>query len=282
MWFHVINLLGRSWGNLVRATSTNTLGFIVWTVAITVMGWTATLAGTWFQLRREKTEHPFERAVRNSLWPGIFEASGILTLVLCGWSAFTVSAVYEDHRSLVKELADFKGFPAQKQQLEDEARTARGDAEHWRSAYLGLSHADIHPDRVMNEQQTNKLFQSLEQVRENIAKDLKNREKTKDYTKIEIGCVMDREACRLSQQLFDTFHEAHWRIRARQKMGKEFDDYNKGYPISIGVTIWSNDQGRAQYLAWLLKDAGVDSTPNPTGPSTFKGLLIWVGYKQWP
>ena len=64
-WHHLVNLLGRSWGSLVRATSTNTLGFIVWTVLITVMSWAATLAGTWFQLKRDKTEHPFTKALRS-------------------------------------------------------------------------------------------------------------------------------------------------------------------------------------------------------------------------
>src|SRR6266496_4622349 len=104
-WPHFVSLLSRSWGNLVRATSTNTLGFILWTVALTLVSWTATLAGTWFQYKGENAERPLQKAIRSSLWPSVFEAVGICALVLCAWSIFIAKTIYDDHRSQVSSNA---------------------------------------------------------------------------------------------------------------------------------------------------------------------------------
>src|ERR1700691_4970580 len=39
---HFINSLGHSWSAMVTGTGTNTLGFVLWTLALTGVGWGAT------------------------------------------------------------------------------------------------------------------------------------------------------------------------------------------------------------------------------------------------
>jgi hypothetical protein len=99
MLHHFFNLVGYSWDSMTRATATNTLGFIVWTLAITGMGWASTVAGTWFLFKRERQPEPFKKALRQSLWLGLFEAIGITVLVLFGWACFGIKTVYELHMS---------------------------------------------------------------------------------------------------------------------------------------------------------------------------------------
>ncbi len=102
MWLHhLINLPGRSWHAMTAATSTNTLGFIVWTVAITAMGWVATTAARWLELKREKVSEPFRKAVLGSATAGAFLGAGVFILVVVAWGIFIIRTVYYDHQGLV-------------------------------------------------------------------------------------------------------------------------------------------------------------------------------------
>jgi hypothetical protein len=259
----------------VRATSTNTLGFFLWTVAITAVSWIATFAARVVQLKREKRERPFKGAIGDSLLPALFEVVAIAVLVACLWGVFVVRAVYDDHEESIHKIDELRGYEKDKQKFQDDLRYARADAEHWHNAYSGSSRSDIHPDRVLNSEESNKLFDELKRVSQEAG--------NKDYIKVEIGNVTDREALHLERQLFNVLYEAHWKIKTREKMGEDFDDYNKAYPFPVGVAVWSDDQSRATYLAWMLRDGGLsDVYSNPTGPAKFKGVLIWIGYKQWP
>jgi len=103
MWVHFLNLLGRSWENMVKATGTTTLGFIVWTLAIAVVGWSATVASRWLDLRKERPLNPFRTALRSSVRPGTIPALGFGFLVLLTLSMFVVNTTYDDHQSLVAE-----------------------------------------------------------------------------------------------------------------------------------------------------------------------------------
>lgn len=108
-WSHFVNLLGHSWDAMVRATGTTTLGFIIWTLALTAVGWAATVAVRWIELKRENTTSPFEKALLSSRLPGIFLAGGVFVLVLVVFWFFLALTVYRDHQSLVaenKKLAD--------------------------------------------------------------------------------------------------------------------------------------------------------------------------------
>jgi hypothetical protein len=101
MWSHFVNLLGHSWGAMVTATGTTTLGFIVWTLALTAVGWASTVAARWIELKREQTDSPFERAFLGSRLPGLFLGAGVVGLVFVAFFVFLVRTVYFDHQSLV-------------------------------------------------------------------------------------------------------------------------------------------------------------------------------------
>jgi hypothetical protein len=189
------------------------------------------------------------------------------------WEA--VRAVCNDHQALVNRVGELHDYAKNKQQFDDELRHARSEAERWHSAYSGLSRGDIHPDRVLNSEESNKLFEALKTM----SKDPRN----KDYIIVELGAVQDREATRLGWQLYKIFHEAHWNIKPRPKLGKEFDQISS-HSLPIGIMVWADDQAKGTWLGWMLKDAGLPEVyvnPYPV-PQGFKGEVIWIGYKQWP
>ena len=101
MFPHFINLLGRSWDALVKATSTNTLGFALWTLGVAIVGWCAAVANQWFKHWRARDSQPFRKAVVGSLTTGISMLVGIAVLVTIAYGWFVVRTVYDDHQHLV-------------------------------------------------------------------------------------------------------------------------------------------------------------------------------------
>jgi hypothetical protein len=102
MWHHFSHLLQRSWETLVSATGTTTLGFVLWTLAITAISWIAAVAGTWVQLKRAKQSiHPWREALSSSVWTGLFLVVGISVLVTVAYGVFVVRTVYTDHLNWV-------------------------------------------------------------------------------------------------------------------------------------------------------------------------------------
>ena len=91
MGHHFISLLGRSWHAMTSATSTNTLGFILWTVALAIVSWAATVAEKWRRLAKEKRSSPFREALSDSLWTGVYLSIGIGVLVLMALGVSTPS-----------------------------------------------------------------------------------------------------------------------------------------------------------------------------------------------
>ena len=86
---------------MVKATGTTTLGFIVWTVALSAIGWIASVAAKWYALRKTSTSQPFSQTLRGSILAGEFLAVGMIGLVLISCAVFLVLTVYNDHQSLV-------------------------------------------------------------------------------------------------------------------------------------------------------------------------------------
>jgi hypothetical protein len=97
---HLLNLLGRSRDAMIRATGTTNLGFFVWVIALTAVGWAATLAAEWLKLKRSRTTAPFRDALRGSRLTGIFLTAGIVLIVVLMFEFFLVRTVYEDHEDL--------------------------------------------------------------------------------------------------------------------------------------------------------------------------------------
>jgi hypothetical protein len=107
MFPHFVNLLCRSWYTLVRASSTSTLGFFLWTIGITVIGWAATVAANWFDLWRAKHNQPFRKALARSVTTGTFLAVLVLVFVAVTYAYFLMRTVYDDHQHLAAENRQF-------------------------------------------------------------------------------------------------------------------------------------------------------------------------------
>jgi hypothetical protein len=93
----LLHFLSRSWQSFVSSMSTNTLGFIMTSILIPVIGSAAVLGGLFWFKRRED----FWQALRESLVVGAF----VTVAMLCLWSAMfgwnVVRIVYDDHSELV-------------------------------------------------------------------------------------------------------------------------------------------------------------------------------------
>src|SRR5690348_10703689 len=99
MWPHFINLLSRSWNAMTGSTSTNTLGFILWTLALTAVLWLAAIGAEWWKRRKEADA--FRAAFAGSLVLGVSSAIGVTVLVLLVWGGFIVRTVFSDHQYFV-------------------------------------------------------------------------------------------------------------------------------------------------------------------------------------
>jgi len=97
---HFISLLGQSWEVMVRATGTTTLGFIVWTLALTAVGWASAVAGRWFELKREKAVEPLRKALYGSFWPGVVLGAGVFGVMIFAFTVSMIFTVFQDHQSL--------------------------------------------------------------------------------------------------------------------------------------------------------------------------------------
>ena len=87
---------------MTAGTSTNTLGFILWTLALTAAGWASSVAVKWWELRSQQVRSPLRTALRQSLWPAIvFSAIAVYGLVAIVFLVFVVRTVYQDHQDLV-------------------------------------------------------------------------------------------------------------------------------------------------------------------------------------
>jgi hypothetical protein len=87
----------------VSATGTTTLGFVLWTLALSAVGWGAGVAAKWYELKRNQSAHRFNRALRDSFRAGGFLTIGVAGLVFISFWVFLVRTVYDDHQSLVNE-----------------------------------------------------------------------------------------------------------------------------------------------------------------------------------
>ena len=94
---------------MTGSTSTNTLGFVLWTVALTVVLWLAGVSTTWWKLRKKSETNAFLDALKESLTSGVFSAVSVVALVLIVWAGFTVRTVFNDHQSLVERNRELLG-----------------------------------------------------------------------------------------------------------------------------------------------------------------------------
>jgi hypothetical protein len=66
---------------MVAATSTNTAGFILWSIGFTVVAWIASLSASWYRCRHYKEKKHFKEALKESWLTGIFLTIGVVTVI---------------------------------------------------------------------------------------------------------------------------------------------------------------------------------------------------------
>jgi hypothetical protein len=87
---------------MTTATSTSTLGVIIWTVAVTIfVGWMATVAADWRKLKGKKVAAPFREALRGNVFWGICLVGALVAVVMFSWGVFVVRTIYADHQFFV-------------------------------------------------------------------------------------------------------------------------------------------------------------------------------------
>lgn len=135
-----------------------------------------------------------------------------------------------------------------------------------------------HPDRVLNDQQSDHLYQSLK----SFATDPKH----SDLTSVTIApfAYQDQETSHLAWQLARIFEDAHWKVLRQNQLPIKLEGTAQ-HQIPIGIWVLTNQDTGFGYFMWSnLKEVGLDSQVRPKSdlPPDFKGLIIWVGYKQAP
>jgi hypothetical protein len=106
MFVHFLHLAARSWLALMSATSTNTLGFLVWSLLVVVLGWFITALSAWSNLRKQEGGWgAIAPALRTSLKGGGVGVSIIVALAVVMWAIFLVRTVYDDHMQLIAQRA---------------------------------------------------------------------------------------------------------------------------------------------------------------------------------
>ena len=102
MLLHFLHLALRSWLAMVSATSTNTLGFIVWSVLVAVLAWFIAVLNAWLNIRKQQRGwHSVAVAFRSNLKAGSMSIGVVLTVAIAMWAIFFVRTVYADHMQFV-------------------------------------------------------------------------------------------------------------------------------------------------------------------------------------
>lgn len=87
----------------MQASSSSTLGFLLWTIGLTAISIVAQIVGRWYGLHRKQADSPWQTALEESFWPSIFTVAGFALLILAAWFLFLALAIYKDHQQLVTE-----------------------------------------------------------------------------------------------------------------------------------------------------------------------------------
>jgi hypothetical protein len=95
---------------MVTATGTKTLGFIVWTLALTGVSWFSTVVHGYLKRQRIEKQGAFGFALRESRQGGLLLLAAISSLTLFAWLSFVPVVIYRDHESLVSRNRELLGM----------------------------------------------------------------------------------------------------------------------------------------------------------------------------
>lgn len=189
MWPHFINLLHRAWNAMTGSTSTNTLGFILWTIALTAVLWLAAVGANWWKRRKEVGA--FREAFAGSLVSGIFSAIGVTFLVLAVLGWFTVRTIYDDHQWQM----------GRKQELEKKVPARENEIQNLKSK---LEATCYRPDRHLTPELEKVLFVALSNIKDKLSASQRH---------IAIGGFHDdKESFRFAMELWALFRKAGWNV----------------------------------------------------------------------
>jgi hypothetical protein len=268
MWPHFINLLFRSWNAMTGSTSTNTLGFILWTIALTAILWLAAVCADWWKRRNEA--NAFREAFAGSLVSGIFSAIGVTVLVLLVWGWFIMRTVFDDHQWQV----------GQRQQLEKQIPAQENEIQGLKSKLAATCYL---PDRHLTLEQHDILYRSLSGLAR----------KSKDK-RLAIGFQRgDLESARFTSVMFYLFKNAGWDISepydmpAMAKVGDRqppgFGEISVTVEMDESVAAYKERRLEAAALVQAFSDAHITMMQFPVGgPGNYPRpnlVTIWVGPK---
>jgi hypothetical protein len=97
MWSYYAGVLERTWGALMSAYGTSTLGFWAFSIAVPVLTYALFVSGRWILLTRRGESSQVGAVARESLWTGVctFAAVGLITAAGFVWMA--LRTVYLDN-----------------------------------------------------------------------------------------------------------------------------------------------------------------------------------------
>lgn len=262
---------------MVAATSTNSLGLLVWTLCIAVAFWLTQRFRNWLKIRRSTPGwRGIVAVLKTSLLDTLWDVGSTGVVVIVVWGVFIVRTVYDDHITLAAKVQHLQAFAKAESKYANELAQAQAKARQWQDAYTGVSKGEVVPDRILNREEMDRLHDELTKY----ARDSGNRK----YSTAMIAPAFwrDQESAYLAAQLFRVFNGSKWNIRWEKETERSSvlqTAINMSPPV--GVAIYTDDpHNQGLWIMWTLKDAGVDSYVATDTPSGFKGTLICVGYKQ--
>jgi len=93
---------------MVAATGTNTLGFSVWTVALTIVIWLATVVQQAFELNAKGVPRPFWVAVAKSAASGLYTCAAVAVLTMLALTVSCVVTIYREHVALTNRITQLE------------------------------------------------------------------------------------------------------------------------------------------------------------------------------
>jgi len=260
---------------MTGSTSTNTLGFMLWTLALTATLWLASVAADWWKSRKETGA--FRNAFAGSLTSGIFSAIGVSLLVLLVWAGFIVRIVFNDHEYFV---AKTKELPQINQEL------AAAKAKLLTTPYRG--------DRHITSEQENALYLALRDVAVSTPENRRV---------IYLGFIDGDQESRRFVQLFlwNNFTKAGWKVNEFRRNVKHKDSDLQmlgGADVSVTSTLfytevqkspgWKEQEQQMEGLLTairVLEQANISTNQgllmDKNDPLMNKrGFIVWVNPKQ--
>jgi len=129
-------------------------------------------------------------------------------------------------------------------------------------------------DRWLNKQQSDELYEQLRKISDN--------PQNSDYLSVWVVSAFpqDKESSNFAALLAKIFTDAHWKVV--QTYQPPIKIQGSQQPIGIWIYGPPAPHGLAELVSYDLKYAGVENetVPNAVIPPDFKGLVIYVGYKD--